>query len=556
MTQENWSKHQQLMACLLLSESLWRAFEPWISRCLTHESEEAGFRVWVLTIQEYFQTWSMLPPVDIVSELGAKYVSQISDHESMAAVHRDCLAALKISQSWTTAMSLSQLNEKGRGLLGSYLEEQISAKFANRFKQPGADYTKLVDELRSELTHIRSSLRTAFRSAFPDNYFPFKTSGGLQPVGIDFVDMFCAGGLQGGEVVGHAAPIGQGKTTLVAQICHARSISILHSRIKAAKRDKMPTVDLSRLPQVYFFSYENVENLLSNYISNAATIPREVCMEASQKPLSETPFSSMEKRNWRDWERRRWSRQFEEAERAEAEGREALWPKGDMERFKEAVNIVNSMVQLVDFSGHEESHLDYASRGINGMQAYIREHQDTLGNPGVDFVAVDFVGAMADMAVSFGTLRNNERTDMIRTVPQALGQHIAGPLRCPVWAAHQLNPGEQNRAGGTIPDATAAEGSKLFLTYCAIGVASGVLTKDNVAVYKLSKHRRMQTSASDVYLGRLDKTFARWVKADNFVFHQGMVMPKREAMVEVGKVPGQLSGNLPQAGGFNAKFVE
>jgi hypothetical protein len=519
------------------------------------DPQEAGFVVWVKTIESVYKTAGQLPTPDVISSLAAQHTAEITDSDAAMVVNRDCLVAMQLATSWKNSVTpASDIYEAGRKLLGDHLKRMTGIRYGKLITDAAAEPSRLIDlnrRMEQEITRIEGSISTPFDSRFPGGYFVERPEDAFQPVGIDFVDILLAGGLADSEVVGHAAPVGQGKTTLVCQICHARATSVLLRRFQQAKKLKMP-VDMNKLPQIYFVIYENPDNLLINYISNAALIPRNIVLEATLKSRAKTPFSSSAAKSWRDWERKRWKSGFEAAEKAVKEGREPVWPKGDLERFEEVVRIMNAMVQIVDFSGHTPGLMDMALRGPAGIAEFIRAHQDRIGNPGVNFVACDFIGAMADVMEMGNKLKSADRSGTIRQAPFALQREVAAPFSCPVWAAHQLNPSENKKRGGSIPDPTAAEGSGMFLTYCSVGFASGMLNKENVSVYKLHKSRRQQASASDLLLGRLDKTFAKWMKADDFAMSDGVATPTRELASRGGKVPG--AGVIPPAGGLSEKF--
>lgn len=552
---ENLQERQQLMACFLLSDRLYKMYRKWaeiVNPRMT--ADEAGLIIWTRAIEGYYQKWNAMPDVPTLQALAQPLVVDIRDDEQMAAVNRDCMAAMTIASSWLSNQKLStaEVVSQGRYLLGNYLKRRLSVIYGERMQQRPQAVAQLAEELQQHLASVDGAVGAEFQSLFPGGYFPERKAGAFAPVGIGFIDEMCGGGLLDGEVVGHMAPIGQGKTTLVSQVCHSRCMGIVGQRIKEARAAKRE-IDLRHVPQIYFFVYEQVENLQANYVSNAAMIPRDICMKALYLGREQTPFSSAAKQNWKKYERKMFAAQFEQCRKLEQLGSPDIkWPNGEMDRFQEAVRYIDAMVRIVDFSGHTASLRGYAEDGVMGMRNYIDAHQESIGNPGVDFIAIDFVGALVDLGVASGQYRPQDRTDIIRTMPNDLGRMLAGRYHCPVWAAHQMGPSEQKRKGGTRPDETAGQGSGMFLTYCAVGIASGKLTSENVAVYVLSKQRRLQVTAADVYLGRLDNMFARWVPATGFSFHDGAVVP-------VGEVSRSSRGGkfkIPPAGGVSERYVE
>lgn len=357
---------------------------------------------------------------------------------------------------------------------------------------------------------------------------------------IDFVDDFCGGGLANGELVGHAAPVGGGKTTLVLQLCWSRMNRIL------APYSHVPLEEIPwhTLPRVYMFVYEPVRTLRVNLISGAAQIERSVAMNYWISGSDDKLLSSRERRDYKPHE----LKMLQPAIDAAAADPKRSYPNGELERLNRVKYTANKLLSLVDFSGENQQLADWAQSGVAGMRNYVESHQQKVGHPGVNIILSDYVGAMIDAEIHGDPKkRMSDRTNYIRSAPGTMIRELSAPFNCPVWAAHQLNSSENARKGGAVPDPNKADGSGMFLERCTIGVVSGKLTNENIAVYVQAKQRRGDRAAPRVVC--LDKTYAMWSaqKAEGYRIVSGQVMRSDEVSSGEGR-----SGFIPPQMGFDA----
>lgn len=516
------SQRQQLMACLALSKVLWKKFEPWLPKLLKGEDEEAGFIVWVRAIDEHFRQWQDLPDLQTLTSLAIPQLQRLRPEQRLV-VERDCRTAGQLMTSWmANNANPFSIENQGQKMMIEYVRNRLGQRMATTLQTRPDAAEHVATDLKKDLLKLAATDENIFGSHFPGGDFPKQAEDVFQKVGVTLVDVLCGGGLLSGEVVGHCAPIGQGKTTLILQLIWARAENMIVERRKRAIANGVE-MDWGTLPKIYLFAYESVRTLLPNFISNAAGIPRDTAQNAFIHGKANANFSSADKQNYKDYEIRHFRPQLEAAERGECG-----YPNGELERFDYAVNVIDNVIRIADFSGHDAQLIDWSAKGVQGMQDYIAAHQSYTGDTGVNFVALDHVSAMVDTLVSHGTIHEAARTNAVRSMPNALGREIAAKYTTPMWAAHQLSPDENSRAPGSVPNPGSGSGSKMFLEYCAVGFASGMLSRDGIAAFKLGKQRRLLASAAEVHVARMGRMFARWESANDYTVRDGLVMAKRE----------------------------
>lgn len=550
-----WSQRQQLMACLSLNSGLWQELVAWKTRIRTAEEEETGFWFWVDCIQQYWDQWGALPDTSTISSIGLQRMVGLSDDAKMYII-RDCGQAVVLSQAWGPSVPPGKIESQGRTMLKRYIKDRLAAKASMSISVRPSEADETLETVQRDYARADALGEDKFESHFPDGDFAPQPEDAFQSVGIDFVDQLCGGGLIKGEVVGHAAPIGQGKTTLILQLIWARAAEIYRAALIKVQKGGGTEEDIpwATLPWVYLFAYEKVGNLLANFVSNAASIPRELALTAMLKGKKQAKFSSCVQRNYQSYELEMFGAQVKAAEEAEARGEVGQFPAGELERFEQVVKITDRLIRIVDFSGHDERLREWSTERVGGIEKYLHAHQERVDGAGVNFVAIDFVGAMIDTALAAGRFKQDGMTQQIKMVPNDLSRAVGGAFGCPVWAAHQLNPDENDKRGGAIPNPTAASGSRMFLEYCSVGFASGKLTKENVAAYVLGKQRRLQTSEADVLLGRLQKRYARWSTANDYVVREGIIMPRSE--VRTNLIPKAAASRVMSSGSWGGMVID
>lgn len=507
----------ELMACCALSEPLLRELTlPSSAR------DDKLFGIWYSTLKQYYESWESLPSI---SYLRAAITTELQalPFDVQTSMTLEAQVVLKFMEDHAKKPP-EEIDKVGRHWLRLWMTQALAAEAVRKLSDNPQSARDIFDQASRQVSVIDGVEAGRFTEVFPDNSLGEEQLV-YERTGLDFIDVFCGGGLIAGEVVGHLAPSGQGKTTLVLQLAWSRIERAL-SQYSHLPLDDIPW---EKIPKVYVFAYEIVVNLVMNLMSNAAQIPRNTAKSVYiTKDLSR--LSTSAKHEYHDYEKRQYGDLLELAARGKAP-----WPPGELERFQRIARISNQLLQIADFSGANSALTDWAVAGVPGIKNYIQSHQDQVGRPGVDMVFVDYVGAMVD---AMSNMRKDEESSAIRQAPKQLGRQVAAVFNCPAWAAHQLDTTQNRKQGGSVPQAKDADRCKLFHEQCAICMASGMLTKEGAAVWVLAKNRR--DMPVNIQVARLDGPFARWVSANKeFSVVQGMVVSTKEVNSKpVGRVPG------------------
>ncbi len=526
---------QTFAACLMLCEPVFEEFartpkppEIW--------NADKGMQLWVEAIEKYRKHFKEMPNVSVMTML----VKTLHSKAAWAQEYTDETTQHNLLIQGAMAMAKKmiddppeQIEKVGTKLLRIMLFYYLRAKVSDRAMSSG-DFSAMLESASREVAHINAIDGGRFKNPFPNNDMP-KREMRFEPTGIDFIDAFCGGGLLSGEVIGHAAPIGSGKTTLVLQVVWERAQRLMR-RYPQLPIDQLPW---DKMPKIYSFFFENVENLYANFISHAGMIHRDSAFEFIVK-RDHSVLSSSTRGDYKGYELVTYAQQLEQYERTKENP-----PMGELERFQQVAYISNQLIKLVDFSGGDQDILDFSERGVRGMADYVKGDQHRLKDPGVDLALLDYVGTLVQVGMSSGYYREKERTNVIKSIPTELTREIATKYRCPVWAAHQLNSEQNDQKGGTIPNPNKTDGSHMFLENCALGFASGKLSDENVAVFVAGKNRRAEKKS--IMLACLGKRFATWSGAnDSHQLSDGVVVNKREAALkpkqQMGRLPPRISG--------------
>lgn len=146
----------------------------------------------------------------------------------------------------------------------------------------------------------------------------------------------------------------------------------------------------------------------------------------------------------------------------------------------------------------------------------------TSRNP-VALIVIDSLSALVDMdAHDFGGTPNPK---MYVNALHSL-RDIAKSIGCPVWVTHQLAPLENEREGGALPDYEKILGCRNLWKYVDAGFASGMLNRQNHAVF-----RTFPDEAGDTrqLIGHLRSDIACWSVADTgWQIWKGMASQRTE----------------------------
>lgn len=478
-------------------------------------------KLWVEGLDRFYELMGKSPSITAFKAMLNNLYKQASwtqDYSDETATQVGILrGAVALAEAFEEKNKPEELERMGRKLLQQYLYFLLRTKLTDRLSS-GADMAKVISGAQKEMTHIGGLDGSRFKKPFPLNDIPIRRMS-FAPTGIDFVDTFLAGGMLSGEVIGHAAPIGSGKTTLVLQVMWSRAQQLL----APFQGKPLSEVPMTTMPHIYGFFFEHVELLYANFMSNAASIPRKT-MEQYVLTHDRSLLSTSMSENYKKYEVNLFGKDIEEAKR-----KRGILPFGEFERLQWAAAVANDLISFIDFSGGDDTVSEWSHQGVDGMAAYIKAHQHLNNNPGVNVCLLDYVGAMVGIGTSSGHYSIHDRVNVVKQIPMFINQQITGPFRCPAWASHQLNSEQNDREGGTIPNPNKTDGCHMFLENCAMGFASGKLTEDgNVAVYVAGKNRRSEKPKP--MLAKLDHTYARWIGAnDSHQLVDGRVLSKSEA---------------------------
>lgn len=525
----------ELLACCALSESLLREF-----KASPDALADEVVGLWHGVLFSYYETWETMPTARYMAATLKQRLAELS-YDKQITQARDIQTTLDLMVQ-LAKNAPEDVERVGRKLLRQFMTGLLAAEAARKLVANPKNTRQILESSAKTISVIDGVESGRFTELFPDDSLsPDKLI--YEPTGVDYVDTFLGGGVVAGEVIGHLAPSGQGKTTLVLQVGWSRVERLL---APYAGRP-LESIPWEQIPRVYIFAYEIVVNLVMNLMSNAADIPR-----ATAKMFyinkDQSLLSSSKRRDYKDYEEAMYAGTLDKAIKGQC-----AWPPAELERFSRVAKITNRLLQVAEFSGANPALMEWATQGVMGIRNYLQTHQDSVGSPGVSFVFADYVGAMVDARITGGAggVRMEHRNQLIKAAPSELSREVANRFACPVWAAHQLNSEENRKGGGTIPDPRKGDGAGLFHEQCAIALASGMLSNEGVAIYILAKHRREQPVTTQI--ARLDRQFARWVNArKDYEIVQGRVVKSSE----VNKNPqGRVSGRLIPVSGFASEDV-
>lgn len=315
---------------------------------------------------------------------------------------------------------------------------------------------------------------------------------------IPFIDSFLGGrGPISGDVIGHAAPRGAGKTTLSSQVA-----------VEVAKRERWLSQQSAEPPKiVYVFNYEQIKDPMTQMVVNIAEIPRDT-IDEYMVTFDEKILSSG--KDYHDYERKKFKAAIEAAQKGEKP-----WPLAELSRVELAEKFISEHIALVDFTGSDPDNNALAGRYVDGIIDYISMHQKHLGNPGVSAVLIDYAGTCVRTHISMNPKLSEDRhyRSLIDDLPLRCKREVSNRFNCFVWVSQQLAADEASRAGGTRPDPNKFKGCKSFAENCDFAIVNGMPTKEGLAVFVQSKARRGKPVPDKAV--KLVGQFSRWVSAES-----------------------------------------
>ena len=473
----------------------------------------AIYRFVLDVLLEYFDEHRKLPspPVlrsNLLADFAGNEYAEESDELELAEVYR-LVEALQAED----ADSLFNI-------VTPYMDAFKEMCIRERMKE-SLDNEDFVELLKTTQLDLRQAMVTdsdKFSDPLGSN-FDNRLRGKYTLTGNPLIDSFCGGtGPATGEVVGHAAVSGGGKTTLSAQTALDTTMIELHEASQTGER-----------PQVtYLMQWEAIEAATSCLLAYGAKVPRTTLDDYQNNPVEEQIFSTG--RDYKDYEKKRFRKHIAMAAKGKGQ-----FPLAERERVDRLRKQIAGALYIVDFSGGNAALRQYSNRYVDGIEEFIEEHQLSIGSPGVNAVFVDYASACARAYISNSKRKTKETEyELLLNLPLEIKRRITNPMRCWAMVHHQLGSTEGGKAGGTRPDPTAWKGCKSFCENCDHGFVNGKLTDDtNLSIFVQAKVRRGKPHPDIV--GHLDGDFSTWKQATGDVVVTGnRVMNRSEAMKMAG----------------------
>lgn len=335
--------------------------------------------------------------------------------------------------------------------------------------------------------------------------------------GLGIFDHFTGGtGPAQGDVVGHAAPSGGGKSTLASHVAYL----VTKLEIQQARQE-------GRQPGItYIFNYEQALDPFVHVLANAANVPRTTIENVINSSGQQQILS-------RGQEYKQYELDMFRMALAKARREQGNYPLAEQERIQRVQEMVKDTLIVVDFAGGNPALNPYATGLVDGVVEYIQLHQLANGSPGVTAVFLDYASAMARRFLSgprARTRRDMDEYTLLIDIPLQAKHKISVPMKCFTLISQQLAADEGGKAGGVRPDPAKFRGCKAFSENCDFAFANGKTTHgEHLAIFAQAKVRR--GSAMPDMIGRLVGGFSRWETADgDYTIANNRVMDRSEAM--------------------------
>lgn len=334
--------------------------------------------------------------------------------------------------AWVFAFDVGQLNpDYYRTIVQDLIIERTivgeMTKDMTSFRDVGRplDIIKSLEDYNKRLQAVMVDHRQIGGTAFPKDFKPKKL--GKFSTGHEWLDRYMNGGQAPTEVYVMLGPTGLGKTTQGIMI--TTGTARVWNKAFHDQAIKKPKVSC-------FFSWEqDLERLRLRFWSYAARVDSsrlelyadEACTLSTTGHLEEYELEEFPAEEIKEW------------------GGIDKFP-GERERLGAAVEELNEIVRIYDFSGAAENPR-LGEGGLDEVAAVLRGL--TKEGKEVGVVVLDYAGAaVRRMLAARGEDPNNMRHYLANYCNEARFK-IAIPFGCPVWIMHQLNT-EANKRNPTV----------------------------------------------------------------------------------------------------------
>lgn len=505
----------QMVSWLCIDEAFYRRF---IEVMANRKMGEAHHQLVVDCVARYWENnGNTLPDIKMLRSLLATQLQEELAVAELGTSVSDQYAHIESTANPTLDTEEDYIQYDGNQArlanktLDNLIAHLINEDTVRNLQRGKVDISDALKQAQDSLLQAHATNDDRYASTFGES-LDNRKMGRFIPTSHPIVDLYSGGtGPATGDIIGHAAPRGSGKSTFANQI----AVTVARNERMAAERE-------GRKPKiVYIFNYEKVEDPLAHTLSFSSNIKRNI-IEDWVWNRDNSVFS--QGRDYKDYEKELFSRQIALCK----QGKSKDWPLTELERFNRARRMLDANIIVGNFSGSEPAHTPLAVRFVDGVREFIDGHQLKIGNPGVEAVFVDYAGTCvrAHMRVINRVGDNTERK-LIEDLPFRFKYDVANPLGCFVWVSHQLAAEEASRRPGSRPDPNKFKDCKAFAENCDFCFVNGLPTREGYAVFVHSKSRR-GSSQPDI-VGHLKGDFCNWQSADDtHVILNGSIISKDE----------------------------
>lgn len=503
---------RMLFALIITDEGLFRrAKEVLADKPLGDENAVYG-----LVLEDTIEYWDKhhsLPPLDILrSNLQADLAQDLAAVEDDAVECSEVLAVAKsiVKTRRKDPQAYARQRSVGNAMFNTFVEEvfrkHIHAKIVK------GDLSTLLVEAQFELRQAMASGNDRFTNPFLKPIVP-GTTGRFTLTGNRLIDMYTGGtGPASGDVVGHAAARGGGKSSLI----NTAAVDVAaNERIRAAKENRPPRY-------VYIFNYEMIEGPMTQAISYPAGIPRHTVDTFTYENRIDQ-FSTG--RAYKDYEKKRFGSLIRKAMQGKAP-----YPMAEFERFMHAREQNGQNLWIADLTGRDPEFAKMGTAFVDGVVDFIATHQLGIDSPGVEAVFLDYAGTMCRAHMrTLKRVGDSTERKLIEDLPFQLKTKIANPMRTWVWIAHQLAAVEAEKKGGTRPSTTKFKDCQSFAENCDYAIVNGKPIKETgLAIFVHSKSRRGSEQPDQI--GRLIGEYCHWQPVETgYTIVNDQILSSKEA---------------------------
>lgn len=469
-----------------------------------------AYEFWLAVLVEHFTEHKELPSLDMLRH---RLVADMAESPGAEDIQEECSDLFGLAKTLAEAVGKDGLPASELLLANVSLDEFHEYLVRMQIRQAigTADLGRLLKESKDQLVAAAATDEDRFASPFAGRLYTRQT-GRFIPTGNVIIDAFTGGtGPVTGDVVGHAAPINSGKSTMAAQCAY-----------DVAKMERVSAAAEGRKPRwVYLFNYEKIQDPLTHMIVYGAKILKPTVEQFIYTgDLSE--FSRDGK--YKPYEKAMFAQTITMAGRGECP-----FPQTELERLKVVQEQLAENVMVADFTGGDPALRGMARNFVAGIAEYIEAHQERHKNPGVQGVFVDYAGTCARVHMrSLSRVSDHTERKLVEDLPLQLKNDITNQMACFGWIAQQLAADECEKQGGSRPSATRFKDCRSFSENCDFAFVNGILTKDtHLAIAVQSKVRRGEHHP-DIIL-KLHGAMSHWGMAGNeFAIESDRVVNAKE----------------------------